>query len=756
MPDSTGSAARTVCKPRRDDRRRSVEGVARSGDVLFLLFAIAIASTACAGDDAVPRDAGADGGSPGAAARFDPEGGSPLAFAAVPFPSDLYLDAGGHPQIGRLLFGDDDPRLVALRELLGRRTGFCGTCNTYFGIDGALDPASVPESASPGERGAVGDAILLADVDSGSPERGRIFPLRIEYDPSDGVVAVRPVRGVTLHRGRTYAAVLTSALHAADGSELTASAAFAAVRDERSGGSPAIAHARELIAPALDTLAELGVARDRVVSAAVFTVGDPTEELRRARSLVHAAPLPVATVDRVWQTPAELDALLGVPSEDRPGVDVPPVPGEEGTRSVRHRTVAAIVAGRFEAPRLVDGAGAELGAPRVGSDGQLAAGPQQAVPFILIVPAGADVTSLPVVVHHHGFNASRTTGFVLADTAGAAGAAVLSIDGFLHGDRAAAHRDELLNARDAPGMDGLAETDTLAVSGRVFGIDGAPPGMELYPGYPFGAFLQFVSDAMAAVRLVHEGDVSAIAAAGPALAGLAFDPTRVFYAGNSMGAVVGAGVLATESDVAAYALNVQPGSIVETLVEGPEFRPLSDAVFLPTLGVRGTFDEITRSLVFHPTIDLFRWAMEPVDPLGLAPYLVADRVAPGAAPDVLIQLAGLDEVAATTASQSMVAAASIPAVGELEHVVAAAAALPLSQNVDSASGPITAAAVRFDPAEHGMLEVRDQESRYEPPLAPPFMLRAMPLPIENPIVEVHEQLEHFFRTRIDTGHAEIR
>jgi hypothetical protein len=310
--------------------------------------------------------------------------------------------------------------------------------------------------------------------------------------------------------------------------------------------------------------------------------------------------------------------------------------------------------------------------------------------------------------------------------------------------------------RDAPGADGFAETDMLAVSGRVFGVTGAPPGMELYPGYPLGAFLQFDADVMAAIRLVREGDVTAVAAGAPALAGLAFDPERVLYAGNSMGAVVGAGVLAAESDVGAYALNVQPGSMVETLAESAEFRPLSETVFLPVLGVRGSFDEVTRSVVFHPTIDLFRWAMEPVDPFGLAPYLVADRAAPGPAPDVLMQLASLDEVAAPTASQSMVAAAGIPTTGELVHAVTIPATLPASANVDTPSGPVTAAAVQFDPGAHGMLEVRDQVSRYEPPLVPPLVRRSEEIPVENPITEIHAQLEHFFRTRIDTARAEIR
>lgn len=722
----------------------------RAWIVLATLFALG-----CEGAPAVSDD----GGAGGAIAVFDPvtAEGEALAWGAVPFPSDLHLDAQGHPRLGALPTRlGADPRFVALRALLAARRGLCGTCNVYFGIEGALDPASVPASASPADAASLDDAIVLVDVDDASPERGRVIPLRVEHDAARGRVAVRPVRGIVLRRGRRYAAAITTAIRAADGSPLAASEAFVAVRDG-AGGGPDVERARRVLGPALDALDALGLPRARVASLAAFTVGDPTIDLRDARAAIHARPAPVAVVDRVWSTPAELDDLLGVPAEDRPGIDVPPAAGTEGTRAIAHSTVAAIVSGRFRAPRFVEGVGAEVGAPRRDAEGRLAAGDDEDVPFLLIVPAGVDLARLPVIVHHHGFNASRTTGFVLADTAGRAGAAVLSIDAYQHGARAASSRDELHAMRgDLAGADGLVETDTLAVSSRVFGISGVPDGMELFMGFALGAFLQFQADAIAAIRFAREGDLSAIRAALPALAGLALDPDRVMYAGNSMGAVVGVGVLAVEPAARAYVLNVQPGSILESIAEAAEFRPLAEGVFLPLLSIPPGFDEVARSTVMDPTVDLFRWALEPVDPLALAPYLFLDPVAGGARPDVLFQLASLDQLAAPPAVQSMLAAAGVPGIGTFDVVPLAAAVTPLRANLETSAGTITAAAFRFDPAAHGMLEIASQPSTHEPPLVPPLIERGEPIVVTNPIAAVHAQIEAFFRARIEDGRAEIR
>jgi hypothetical protein len=625
----------------------------------------------------------------------------------VPFPSDLYRDPSGAIRIGRLPVADELPLHAAMRDLVQTRDGFCATCNVYFPLEGAIDPLSLPSGDAP----AAGDAVLLADVDPASPERGRLFPLRVEWDAERQRLALRPQRGIALHRSRRYAAVLTTALRAADGSALGASETFHAARRRSVDGRPAVERARAVLAPAFDELERLGVGRNRIVAMAAYTTEDVTADVLGARAAVQTgAPLAVDIERR--RRGAEIDELLGLPSEDRPGIDVQPAAGQAGTRSIVHDQLDEVISGTFLAPRLVSGTGTDIGTVVRDAGGAIAAGPRQAVPFVLTVPR-APASPLPVLIAHHGFSASRTTGFATANTAARTGVAVLAIDGFQHGDRAVSATDARHAVRgNVAGADGFAETVPLDVTGRVFGLIGAAPGLELFTGYSHGAFMQFEADVVAAVRIVRDGSLAAALQAAGVEALAAFDAQRIGFIGNSLGAVVGASVLTAEPDIRFAVQNVPPGSIVETLAESPEFRPLVEGVFLPLMGVVGPFDEIDRQLIFDPLVDLSRWILEPIDPLALAPYLILDPVRPEPA-DILFQFASLDEVASALATSSMLEATG------------------------------TTQATRYDPAAHSMLEVRDQTSRFEPPAAPPYVMREVPLPVLNPLRAEHDEIAAF-------------
>jgi dienelactone hydrolase len=676
--------------------------------------------TACGESEADPLPPPGD-----AIVRFD-LADAPMRLGAVPWPSELYRDAKG-----RIALGEIDnpyssaPMLTATRELLATRDGFCTTCNIVLEIEGGLIPPDVRDAPQ------LDDALVLVDVDPESPELGRTFPLRMQWDESAGRLSLRPARGSTLAARRRYAFVVTDAAHGSDDLPIGPAPTFAAVRD---GTDDRWAHATATLEPALAELEALGLPRARVRGLAAFTTEDPTADLRAIRSVIRAGPPAAAIVDRVFTGDA-IDDLLGVPATDRPGIDVRPAEGIDGTSSIRHATTAIVIAGRFPAPRFVEGSGTDVGATTRDAAGSPIATRVEDVPFVLIVPRDVDLRRLPVVVAHHGFNASRVTGFALADTAGHAGFAVLAIDAYQHGDRAASATDGEHAMRNVDGPDGFAETVALDVSARVFGLLPPDPALTLYPAYPLGAFEQFAADAMAAVRFVADGDLSSLRAADPILAQLAFDRERIAYLGNSMGAVVGTSVATVEPDVRAVVLDVMPGSIMETLAESGEFRPLSEDLLMPRIGVDEEFDEIERAMLFDPTVDLFRWVLEPVDPLALARSLVHERVA-GSAPHILVQLAGHDEVAAPPASESVLAAAGIPAQGELRFAPVEPIALPLED------APAIAA-IRFDGAMHGMYEVAQQTSRYAAPLDVPLLLVDPPVARTNPIEAVHVQIETF-------------
>src|SRR6185295_11172473 len=116
--------------------------------------------------------------------------------------------------------------------------------------------------------------------------------------------------------------------------------------------------------------------------------------------------------------------LLGIPGEDRPGIDVPPATGTAGTRSIAHDAIAEVITGYFVAARILSGAGTDIGTALRDDDGRIVAGPREHVPFVLTLPATPAGPQMPVLVAHHGFNASRVTGFASANTAAKAGTAV--------------------------------------------------------------------------------------------------------------------------------------------------------------------------------------------------------------------------------------------------------------------------------------------------------------------------------------------
>jgi hypothetical protein len=689
----------------------------------------------------------------GAAVRFELSDGVPD-FGDVPFPSDLYRDAEG-----RVAFGafpnprSDDTMFAAVRELLATRSGFCTSCNVTFAVDGQLAAGSLPDAeqlrSQPGwERG-----VALVDVDPDSPELGQALPLRLQWDAERGLLALRPARGFVLAAGRRYAAVVTDALQSPDGSPLQAAPDFAALRDGivLEGVSEArAAQAHASVESALATLEGLGLPRQRVVGLASFVTDDPSREPLALREAVQAGAPPTITVDRVYSGSA-IDELLGVPAASEPGADRPSQAGSEGPLAVVHDTTAFVIRGHFSAPRFVEGSGSDVGATTRGDDGLPESRAVDAVPFVLIVPRDVDLARLPVLLSHHGFNASRTTGFTLADTAGRAGYAVLAIDAYQHGDRAESAKDELNMMRGGiEGGDGFAESDKLQVSGRTFGLFGGDEALALYPGYPLGAFQQFSADAMSALRMLRESPLDALRAAEPALASLTFDADRIAYVGNSMGSVVGMSVLVAEPTVRAAVLDVMPGSVVETLAESGEFRGLSTALLLPQIGVHNDFDEVERAMLFEPTVDLMRWVLEPVDPLALAPFVARmRREEAGATPDLLIQLAGHDEIAPPTASESAVAAAGVPGVGAFSFAPVEPTSLPL------AAQDATLAAVRFEGAMHGMMEVHEQASHYQAPLLQPLVKRPASTELINPVAAVHTQIEIFLRTFAEDGHATI-
>lgn len=206
-------------------------------------------------------------------------------FWDQPFPSDLRLTADGTPD----LTGFPNPRNAPIVEKLlvdaRARKGFPEMPVVYFRFREA-PPARDPDAL-------VGDDAILVDVSTG-PEHGRTFPLVAQTFAPDKfapsfLVGIAPRPGVVLAPATTYALVLKKS--------------FAPGVAPPSGWQDL-----PLFAPMWPALDALGVSRDDVLVATVFTTGDEvallharTEQIRAAHDAViaglHVDPVDGATHD---------------------------------------------------------------------------------------------------------------------------------------------------------------------------------------------------------------------------------------------------------------------------------------------------------------------------------------------------------------------------------------------------------------------------------------------------------------------------
>ncbi|MGB3494615.1 MAG: hypothetical protein WBA57_17945 [Elainellaceae cyanobacterium] len=204
-------------------------------------------------------------------------------FYDLPYPSDLRLDADGHPDLsGFPVFTDFYGFFKRLRTIASDRPKFPLTAAGYFRFSqplAAQDPTQlIPATSS--------SPILLIDIDPASPERGRLFPTVAATPEVDQhyvppyLLGVSPYPGILLKPNRQYAYVVRRQIGDASGRVLKPAAAFKRLREgEVPPASQKIKFQTYLLyKPLWETLDQLRVNRNSVVSATVFTTGDVVAE----------------------------------------------------------------------------------------------------------------------------------------------------------------------------------------------------------------------------------------------------------------------------------------------------------------------------------------------------------------------------------------------------------------------------------------------------------------------------------------------
>lgn len=597
---------------------------------------------------------------PAGEAVFDlPRDGSEVAFFDLPWPSDVRRGEDGMVDVRAFPNPMRIGVLSAYLEAISTRLDGFGTNGAaYFRFTETVEEGSLP--VTPAETTLPDASVFLIDVDPDSPERGTRHPAVVHYrdEPTiywpEHTLAVRPVYGMPLAGGRTYAAVVTRDVRPVGGGRFRRSADFAELVD--GGGDAAVEAARAVYGPALEAIEEAGVPREHLLSLAVFTTHDPTAGLVAVRDwMMDSYPTPEGR-DDAWR-------FVPHPEEDR----------------------YTLVRGRYGPVPLFQSGEAPYETPDSGEirfeDGVPVVQDEVDLRFALTVPTTPmPADGYPIVLYAHGTGGDYET-FVRNGVAGdlaAEGFAVLGIDQVLHGERnpSGSSPEYLFFNFENP----YAARDNVRQA-----------VIDVVQQARFAANLQIPT------RIVNvDGEP------------VRFDPTRIYVYGHSQGGLNMPIFLAIDDQARGGVLSGAGATLAISIIEKKE--PL-DILLVVKLVLRlpgGTTDAAVEREHFvyeHPVLTVLQSWIDAGDGANYG-HLLFDTPREGFAPKSILQTEGLLDLYTTPHSVEALAAASrIPLVEPVAQPVEALelrgiepVTAPVEGNV--AGGMATAGLVQFPDDGH--------------------------------------------------------
>ncbi|MBI4208458.1 MAG: hypothetical protein HY538_01965 [Deltaproteobacteria bacterium] len=221
-------------------------------------------------------------------------------FYDLPHPSNLRLDDRGHP----MLEGFPNPRfLEVLDQMRGlaeeELVGWSPSGPIYLPLTGLIDTRSL--SDNPEDYTSCEEPIVLVDIDPASVQRGRCFPIQVNFNLlADSyrrrwTLQVLPVPGIELLERTTYALILTDAVETPPGFVPSQPEILTQLLQGNNPGGDLGEKAVRVYAPLARFLEETDfMDPDRMVGATVFTTGFPTERLFKFADWASHLPAPVA------------------------------------------------------------------------------------------------------------------------------------------------------------------------------------------------------------------------------------------------------------------------------------------------------------------------------------------------------------------------------------------------------------------------------------------------------------------------------
>ncbi len=347
--------------------------------------------------------------------------------------------------------------------------------------------------------------------------------------------------------------------------------------------------------------------------------------------------------------------------------------------------------GSFRSPSFLDNrqtipavpTGAPVAAPQVSSE----------ILFHAFLPrAERPPAGYPVVIFGHGLNDSRFGAPTLvADVFAKNGFATVAMNATGHGSGP----ESAISLLEINGA-----VTTLPTGGRSVDLNGdgaieSREGCVLLEGVPLGlrdCLRQTALDLVQLVRVIRggvdlDGDGS-----------VDLDPGRIYYAGQSLGALYGTLLTAVEPGIRTSALNVGGGSVIDIARWSPGFRQLAREFLSlrtpPLLNAGADFNEdyvlrnqpvkvtqLPGAIEIQNLFELLEWSQMAGDPLAFAPHFQASPLPGNTEKRVLWQFARGDRTVPNPQNSAVIRASGMRAHSRMyRHDLAAALAPNLSEN----------------------------------------------------------------------------
>jgi pimeloyl-ACP methyl ester carboxylesterase len=504
----------------------------------------------------------------------------------------------------------DTPVEVEAKQRLRLYDGFATSANLLFEFTGPMDA----------------DSITPANIKMYRLGGAQPVPLDIDVELMKDLrhVKIMP-KALPLPEASDFAVVVTRGVRDANGMSVVAMPVghFLKAREPvwQDGGSRVKAVAdddarkveltRRQLAPALDALG-----REDVVAAWSFTtqtVHAPLVDRANAPTRL-AVPVDPENVEHVTPGEALADFLLGFASL----LEV---------KDVYHGTIKSPVFLDRRTRAWREDGGHEL----------------EDIRFTMTVPRNLPAGPVPVVMFGHAIMTESRFLLAIGDQLARQGFVAVSIDFPYHGSRTHCISGGPISVVDPQtgeltSLPPCESGTTCNEEGRC--VDAAGQGNKLaqwpalnYPIASGAAFLelehiantkdhftQAVIDLRALERSLREGDWESVI-------GQPVDTSRIYYAGQSLGGIIGATYLATTPDVKRAVLNVAGADLVDMFDDSGWFSDQVDAFFIRENVERDSYEG-------ERFLNVAKWIVDAVDPQNLG-EAIGDR-------DLLLQMATLD------------------------------------------------------------------------------------------------------------------